>query len=115
MAAELYHGDPLMVDHTPGADVTAGDMILIGSYLHVAHRDIKANELGAMAFPSDAVYRITLAADASFSVGDLVTVNPSTGTTGAGANFGPCVQQDVDEAAGDKYVYAVLTGLALPV
>lgn len=54
MADAIFrHGDPVMVDYTPGADVDAGDMILIGNLtgwtLGVAHVDIANGDLGALA------------------------------------------------------------------
>lgn len=47
--ASFKHGSPLMVDYTPGSDVSAGDVVVIGATPYVAHLDIKANELGALA------------------------------------------------------------------
>lgn len=51
--ARYRHGDPVMVDYTPGADVDAGDMVLVGNTagwtLGVAHVDIANGELGALA------------------------------------------------------------------
>lgn len=110
MSAVLHHGDPLMIDYTPTAAVTAGDMILIGTKLCVAHLDIAADELGSLAYPGgNAVYRITLLADDAFTVGDPVTITPATGLTNgaAGTPFGTCVGADVDEATGDVTVAAV--------
>jgi predicted RecA/RadA family phage recombinase len=111
MAAELYHGDPLMIDYTPSAAVTAGDMVAMSSAVLVAHRDIAANELGAMAYPSGtAVYKITLATGASFSAGAPVTVDLATGEAeaglGTGPQFGKCVKA-ADQSAGDTYVNVV--------
>ena len=50
------HGEPLMVDYTPGSAVTAGDVLVIGSDIRIAHSDIAANELGALA-AGGGVYR----------------------------------------------------------
>lgn len=47
--ATLKHGDPLMVDHTPGAALEAGDVIVVGENVRITHKDIAANELGAAA------------------------------------------------------------------
>ena len=47
--ATLYHGDPVMVDYTPAADVAAGEVVVIGSSTFIAHRDIVADETGAVA------------------------------------------------------------------
>src|SRR5690606_17968318 len=44
------HGNPLMIDYTPsGADVSAGDVVMVGDYPCVAHKDIADGELGALA------------------------------------------------------------------
>ena len=37
------------IDYTPGADVTAGDVVVQGDLVGVAKQDIKANVLGAQA------------------------------------------------------------------
>ena len=37
------------VDYTPSSNVTAGDVVVQGSMVGVANRDIAANELGALA------------------------------------------------------------------
>lgn len=47
--ATFYHGDPQMVDYTPSGAVTAGDVVVQGSVPMIAHRDIPANRLGALA------------------------------------------------------------------
>ena len=51
--ATLRHGDPVMVDYTPGADVTAGDVVLLGNLTGwtngIAHRDIANGVQGELA------------------------------------------------------------------
>ncbi|MCK6458128.1 MAG: DUF2190 family protein [Phycisphaerae bacterium] len=42
-----HEGNP--IDYTPGADVAAGDVVVIGELVGVAKLDIKANALGALA------------------------------------------------------------------
>lgn len=50
MAQATYrHGNPLMVDYTPSSAVSAGDVIVIGDDIRIAHVDIAANEKGAVA------------------------------------------------------------------
>lgn len=49
MSATFYHGSPLMVDHTPGSAVAAGDVIVVGEVPFVAHVAIAANVKGAVA------------------------------------------------------------------
>lgn len=54
----LYrHGHALMVDYLAVAPVAAGDVIAFGDELRIAHLDIEAGQLGALAAPSgSAVY-----------------------------------------------------------
>ena len=42
----IQHGDS--VDYTPAADVAAGEVVVVGSLVGVAKRDIKANVMGAI-------------------------------------------------------------------
>lgn len=60
--AEFRHGNPIMVDYTPSSSVSAGDVVVINNIPHVAHKDIAANTLGAVA-RRGGVYALT--ADAS--------------------------------------------------
>jgi predicted RecA/RadA family phage recombinase len=83
MPAKFVHGDPLMVDHTPGSAVAVGDIVVSGGRCLVAHHDIAANQLGALAVPSGgAVYNLagtTIAGGVTFAVGETVYVIDSTG------------------------------------
>lgn len=47
--ADFHQGDPIMVDHTPGSNVTGGSVVVVGDSPLVAHRDIAANKQGALA------------------------------------------------------------------
>lgn len=47
--ADFVHGNPLMVDHTPGSAVSVGDVIVVGEVPFVAHAAIAASEKGAVA------------------------------------------------------------------
>ena len=50
MADTIFsYGNPEMVDHTPGSAVTGGKVVVVGNTPMVAHRDIAANKLGALA------------------------------------------------------------------
>ncbi|HOD83748.1 MAG TPA: DUF2190 family protein [Phycisphaerae bacterium] len=49
MAKARFIQDGNSIDYTPGADVTAGDVIVQGSLIGVAKVDIPANKLGALA------------------------------------------------------------------
>lgn len=48
MAQAVFVHDGVAVDYTPGAAVTAGDVVIQGQLVGVAKRDIAANELGAL-------------------------------------------------------------------
>ena len=75
MGATYLHGGTLMIDHTPSAAVTAGDVVVVGVEPRIAHSDIEAEQLGALATPSGtAVYEVPKATGASegFSDGDAV-------------------------------------------
>ena len=106
MQAKLVHGNPLMVDHTPSAAVAAGDIVVVGEIPHVAHLDIDANRLGALAM-GGGVYQVT--ADAgTIEPGDKVywddTANKVTEAAAAGANkhFGHVLPDSDPGADGDK-------------
>jgi len=47
------HGDPVMMDYTPGSAVSAGEYVELGNLAGltcgVTHKDIAASELGALA------------------------------------------------------------------
>lgn len=52
--ATFRHGDPLMIDYTPGSgDVAAGDVVVLGNLtgitVGIAHVDISNTTLGALA------------------------------------------------------------------
>lgn len=54
----FYNGDPVMVDHTPGSAVAAGDVVIVDRSPRIAHSPIAANALGAVACHGG-VYRNT--------------------------------------------------------
>lgn len=49
MATAIYRHEGAAIDHTPLADVAAGDVIVQGELVGVARLDIKANVIGALA------------------------------------------------------------------
>lgn len=53
MEASYRHGHPVMIDYTPGANIAAGQVVLLGNTAGltcgVAHNDIVSGELGAIA------------------------------------------------------------------
>ena len=45
--AEFYHGDSvLQVDYVPGADIAAGEVVVLDATPYVAHRAILSGVLG---------------------------------------------------------------------
>lgn len=56
--AQLRHGNPTFDDHTPGADVAAGTVVVTGDTPRIAHLDLPANKLGSLA-ARGGVYRVT--------------------------------------------------------
>ena len=88
MGASLHRGSPSMRDYTPGSAVTAGQVIAIGLLNCIAHRDIAANELGALAVPAGtAAYKIPT--DQNISDGDAVLINTTSGIAdGTGVMIG---------------------------
>ena len=99
--AEFSHGDPLMIDHTPAADVEAGQVVVIGDLPTVAHRAIAADSLGAVA-ARGGVYRLPKAAGGSTAIGDRKKVywddanNVITTTASGNKVFGYTVGASVD-------------------
>ena len=50
MAMTVFkYGDPEMVEHTPGADVAIGDVIVTSGTARIAHHSIASGLLGAVA------------------------------------------------------------------
>lgn len=74
--ADFRHGSPLMVDHTPSSAVSAGDVVVQGEYTFVAHLDIAASAIGAVA-AGGGVYEMT--ADADLAPGTKVFWDASAG------------------------------------
>ncbi|MEW4566119.1 DUF2190 family protein [Bremerella sp. JC770] len=69
MEARLVHGSPIMADHTPAADVSAGDVIVLADTIRIAHRDITAGELGAAA-TRGGIYETPKTAGGSTAIAD---------------------------------------------
>ncbi|MDY3555309.1 DUF2190 family protein [Gemmata sp. JC717] len=72
--ARFVHGTPLMVDHTPGSAVPAGTVVVTGDTPRIAHLDIPANTLGALA-AAGGVYEV--AGDAAIAADKKVYWNNS--------------------------------------
>jgi predicted RecA/RadA family phage recombinase len=87
--AQFLHGNAVMVDHTPGSAVTAGDVVVVGRTPLIAHRDIAANAQGALA-SGGGIYTVT--GDAAIVAGRKVfwndTTNKVTETASGNLAFG---------------------------
>lgn len=99
--AQFKHGNPTMVDHTPSGAVTAGDVIVEAATPFIAHRDIAANELGAVA-SGGGVYLVDKASGSGMDKGDTVwwdnSNNRVTETATSNAHFGRVVQAALSAA-----------------
>jgi len=102
--ATLKHGSPVMADHTPSSAVTGGNVVDIGNVPTIAHSDIAADAIGAMAI-AGGIY--TLLGDAVIAAGKRVwydgTSKVSETPNGAG-HFGITVSACTgDDAEVDVY------------
>jgi len=90
MATAVFRHQGAAIDHTPAADVAAGDVVVQGELVGVARLDIKANTLGALAvegvfdFPKavGASTALTTGTDVFWDAAALET----TANSAAGAN-----------------------------
>lgn len=79
MEAIFESGKPVMVPHTPSSAVAAGDVVVVGSDVRIAHLDIAAGALGDLA-AGGGVYDV--AKDASdMSDGDTLYWDAAEGNT----------------------------------
>ncbi|GAI99836.1 unnamed protein product [marine sediment metagenome] len=87
--AIFKQGTPIMSDHTPGADVPGGEVVVVGVTPMVAHRDVDNGELGALAV-SGGIYEMT--GDAAILAGVSVfwddTAKKVTETASGNSHFG---------------------------
>lgn len=95
--AQFVHGNPRMLDYTPsGADVAAGDVLVIGDTIQIAHLNIPDGELGALA-AGGGVYDVDKdgAGAVAFTDGQTVYWDPATNratpTAGALKKMGTAV------------------------
>lgn len=93
MPAFYRQGNTLMLDYTPGAAVAAGDVVVVSEEPRIAHLDIAAGDLGALAAPSGTVVYLadkTIGAGSGWADGDIIywdAVNDLLiDNSGAGAN-----------------------------
>lgn len=103
MQARLKQGEPIMSDFTPGANVAAGDVVVVGLLPCVAHRPIGSGELGALAM-GGAFYEVT--ADGALAQGVKVywnnTAKKVTATASGNTQFGFVRPGSSSNADGDK-------------
>lgn len=100
--ARVLAGDVLYVPYTPGADVTAGDVVVQGELIGIAPTNIAANELGTLAIPGSGarcLFPISVGSGTGMTAGSIVywedTVNVATATAGSNKILGK-----VSKAAG---------------
>lgn len=90
--ATYFAGTPIVADYTPGSAVSAGDVIVTNDTPRVAHLDIAANTLGALA-TNDGIYKMT--ADGAIGADKKVYWNAAaskvTLTAGSNKIFGVTV------------------------
>ena len=89
MAIATYIHEGTSIDYTPGADVSAGDVIVQNELVGVAKRDIPANTLGALSaagvFDFPKATGVGTAIDEGLDVywdegGTVATTDPAAGT-----------------------------------
>lgn len=66
-----------VLDHTPGADVTGGDPVVMGATVGVAVGDIASGETGAVAV--EGVYQVAKATGTAWTQGDVLDFDKSEG------------------------------------
>lgn len=77
MAQAIFvQGNPIMVPYTPSGAITAGDVIVEGSRVYIAHQDIAANVLGSVA-AGGGVYDFLATSGDTIAMGDPVYWNDS--------------------------------------
>lgn len=95
------------IDYTPGSAVAAGDVVVQGDLVGVAKKDIKANELGALAVEGVFDFPKATGASTAIAVGKTVYWDVADGEakeddeTGANKLIGKTVLAAAD---GDAYV-----------
>ena len=91
MATAQFIHDGKSIDHTPGADVAAGDVVVQNDLLGVAKLDIAANTLGALAVTG--VFDVPKATGAGTAIG-----------AGAKVYWNATAKQATTTATGNKYL-----------
>lgn len=110
MEATFVHGSPLMTDYTPVADVAAGAVIVLADTVRIAHRDIAANQLGALA-AHGGVYEVPKTAGGGTAIADGVAVywddanNVITATASTHKRIGTTVGASLDADTTQRIVH----------
>ena len=90
MAQATFIQEGHAIDYTPGADVAPGDVVVQSDLIGVAKREIKANELGALAVAGVFDVAKEGGTAVTFAVGDKVYWDDgndfAVATDGGGAN-----------------------------
>lgn len=112
--ATFRHGETRNVDHTPSVAVAAGDVVAIGAIPYVAHLDIEANRLGALA-AGGGVYDVE--AGETIRGGEVVYYDISDETfyndgTGDRIHFGYCLPDSGGDAEDTIRVHHSPNGVA---
>lgn len=104
MDARFAHGSTTMVDHTPGSAVSAGDVVVVGDHIRIAHLDIAANRQGALA-SAGGVYGV--AGDAAIASGKKVYWNAAASKVTETASTHKVFGRTVEACSGDTVVFNV--------
>jgi len=100
MATFIHEG--ARIDHTPGADIAAGDVVVQGELVGVASLDIKAGMLGALAvegvfdFTKATGVGTTIAAGVQIYWDDAADEATTDSATGANKLIGKVVRAATD-------------------
>lgn len=100
--AEYISGRPTMAEYTPGSDLAAGTVVVVGNHCRIAHTDLKSGKPSGIAV-GGGIYRVKKATGADTAIADGVQVywdntpNTVTATAGSLKKFGITVS-----AAGDS-------------
>lgn len=114
-SVELYSGSPSMADYTPGADVTAGDVVVQGEMVGVALIDIDSDAVVTPAKDALAVFGGVFKFPKAVTTSDAITVGAlcywddtndiATTTASSHKKIGLCVEA---AAYGDATVKILL-------
>ncbi|AMV18255.1 DUF2190 family protein [Planctomyces sp. SH-PL14] len=102
--AFFHQGTPLMVDHTPGGAVAAGDVVVTADSVRIAHLPIAAGDLGALA-AGGGVYMV--AGDAAIAADKVVYWNDSANKVTEDSSAGKVFGITVTACSGDAALFAV--------